>query len=214
MNFDLSQASPRAAYNLMIGLVTPRPIALITSLDLTGQINAAPFSAYNYLGSDPAIVAIGVGNRPAPGVIGKDTAQNIRNVREFVINVVNESIAEAMNICAVDFPPRVNELEKAGLTTVPSSVVKVPRIAEAPAALECRELTTLEVGRSRVILGTVVHIFVRDEFVDPAGPYIRAEALHSVGRMNGLGNYVRTRDLFQMERQNFVEWQKNHRDER
>jgi flavin reductase (DIM6/NTAB) family NADH-FMN oxidoreductase RutF len=197
----------------MIGLVTPRPIALITSLDLTGQINAAPFSAYNYLGSDPAIVAIG-GNRPAPGVIGKDTAQNIRNVREFVINVVNESIAEAMNICAVDFPPRVNELEKAGLTTVPSSVVKVPRIAEAPAALECRELTTLEVGRSRVILGTVVHIFVRDEFVDPAGPYIRAEALHSVGRMNGLGNYVRTRDLFQMERQNFVEWQKNHRDER
>jgi flavin reductase (DIM6/NTAB) family NADH-FMN oxidoreductase RutF len=106
-----------------------------------------------------------------------------------------------MNICAIDFPPGVNELEKAGLTTVASFAVKAPRIAEAPAALECRELTTLEVGRCRVILGTVIHIFVRDELVDSSGPYIRAEALHSVGRMNGLGNYVRTRDFFQLERE-------------
>jgi flavin reductase (DIM6/NTAB) family NADH-FMN oxidoreductase RutF len=213
MNFDLSQTSRRATYNLIIGLVTPRPIALITSLDLNGRVNAAPFSAYNFLGTDPAVVAIGVGNRQAPGIIGKDTAQNVRNVGEFVINVVNEEIAEAMNICSVDFPPGVNELEKARLSTVPSSIVKVPRIAEAPAALECREFTTLEVGRSRVILGTVVHIFVRDEFVDPGGPYIRAESLHTIGRMNGLGSYVRTRDFFQMERQSFTDWQKSHSEE-
>jgi Conserved protein/domain typically associated with flavoprotein oxygenases, DIM6/NTAB family len=90
------------------------------------------------LGTDPAIVAIGVANRPAPGVVGKDTAQNIRNTHEFVINVVNEDIAAPMNICAIDFPPGVNELEKAGLTTVASFAVKAPRIAEAPAALECR----------------------------------------------------------------------------
>jgi flavin reductase (DIM6/NTAB) family NADH-FMN oxidoreductase RutF len=213
MNFDLSQTSRRATYNLIIGLVTPRPIALITSLDLNGRVNAAPFSAYNFLGTDPAVVAIGVGNRQVPGIIGKDTAQNIRNVGEFVINVVNEEIAEAMNICSVDFPPGVNELEKARLSTVPSSIVKVPRIAEAPAALECREFTTLEVGRSRVILGTVVHIFVRDEFVDPGGPYIRAESLHTIGRMNGLGSYVRTRDFFQMERQSFTDWQKSQSEE-
>ena len=75
--------------------------------------------------------------------------------------------------------------------------------------MECRELTTLEVGRSRVILGTVVHIFVRDEFVDSSGPYIRAEALHSVGRINGLGNYVRTRDFLHLERQRFEDWEKN-----
>jgi flavin reductase (DIM6/NTAB) family NADH-FMN oxidoreductase RutF len=91
-------------------------------------------------------------------VVGKDIAQNIRNTHELVINVVNEEIAAPMNVCAIDFPPGVNELEKAGLTTAKSSVVKVPRIAEAPAAMECRELTTLEVGRSRVILGTVVDI--------------------------------------------------------
>jgi flavin reductase (DIM6/NTAB) family NADH-FMN oxidoreductase RutF len=124
MDFDLSQISQRATYNLLIGLVTPRPIALITSLDLEGRVNAAPFSAYNYLGTDPAIVVIGVTNRPAPGVVGKDTAQNIRNTREFVINVVNEGIAASMNICAIDFPKGVNELEKAGLTPVASSAVK------------------------------------------------------------------------------------------
>jgi len=162
-------------------------------------------------GTDPAIVAIGVGNRPAPAVIGKDTAQNIRNIREFVTNVVNEEIAAAINICAIDFPPGVSELAKAGLTAAASVTVKVPRIAEAPAALECRELTTLEIGRSRVILGTVAHIYVRDEFVDPSGPYVRAEVLHSVGRMNGLGNYVRTRDFFQMERQRFEDWERNQR---
>ena len=211
MNFDLSRTSQRDTYNLLVGLVTPRPIALITSLDLEGRVNAAPFSAYNYLGTDPAIVAIGVGNRPAPAVIGKDTAQNIRNIREFVTNVVNEEIAAAINICAIDFPPGVSELAKAGLTAAASVTVKVPRIAEAPAALECRELTTLEIGRSRVILGTVAHIYVRDEFVDPSGPYVRAEVLHSVGRMNGLGNYVRTRDFFQMERQRFEDWERNQR---
>src|SRR5882672_2956369 len=120
MDFDLSKVSAHQTYNLLIGLIAPRPIAWITSLNLAGQLNAAPFSAYNYVGIDPPIVAIGVGNRPGPGVVGKDTAQNIRNTREFVINVVNEPLAEAMNICAIDFPPGVNELEQAGLTTVPS----------------------------------------------------------------------------------------------
>src|SRR5476651_2056978 len=95
MIFDLSKISTHQTYNLLIGLVAPRPIAWITSLDLDRKINAAPFSAYNYVGVDPPIVAIGVGNRPGPGVVGKDTAQNIRNTREFVINVVNEEIGRA-----------------------------------------------------------------------------------------------------------------------
>ncbi len=211
MDFDLAQTSPHHIYNLLIGLVAPRPIAWITSQDLEGRLNAAPFSAFNYMGVDPPIVAVGVGNRPGPGVVGKDTAQNIRKTREFVINVVDETLAQAMNICAVDFPPGVDELKQAGLHPAPSRVVSVPRIQEAPAALECREITTLEIGRSRVILGQVVAMYIRDEFVDPAGPYIKSEQLHAIGRMNGRGAYVRTRDaFFQMPRHDYKDWLKDH----
>ena len=126
-------------------------------------------------------------------------------MREFVINVVNEALAEAMVMCAIDFPPGVNELEIAQVKTVPSSVVSVPRILEAPASLECREITTMEIGRSRVILGQVVATHVKGEFIDPASPYIRAEELHAIGRMNGLGAYVRTRDsLFHVPRMTYI----------
>jgi len=211
MDFDFSQSPPREIYNLLIGLVAPRPIAWITSLDLDGRLNAAPFSAYNYVCTDPPIVAIGVANRPGPGIVGKDTAQNIRQTREFVINVVSEELAEAMNVCAVDFPPGVNELEQAGLATEPSRLVKPPRIARAPAALECREYTTMEIGRSRIILGQVVGVHVKDEFLDPKGPYVRAEEMHAVGRMNGLGSYVKTRGaFFHVPRMSYEEWQKKH----
>lgn len=207
MDFDLTQTTPGQTYNLLIGLVVPRPIAWITTRNLAGQLNAAPFSAYNYVGTDPPLVAIGVGNRPGPGVIGKDTAQNIRQTREFVINLVTEELGPAMNLCAIDFPAEVDELTIAGLATEPSKVVGVPRIARSPASLECREVTTMEIGRSRVILGQVVSIHVRDEFVDPAGPYIRADQMHTIGRMNGLGNYVRTRDaFFQIPRLTQAEW--------
>ena len=89
-------------------------------------------------------------------------------------------------------------------------VVKVPRIAAAPACLECREITTMEIGRSRIILGQVVAIHVKDEFVDPSGPYIRAEALHAIGRMNGLGSYVKTQDaFFHIPRLTYEDWKKN-----
>jgi flavin reductase (DIM6/NTAB) family NADH-FMN oxidoreductase RutF len=209
MDLDLTHAKPNQIYNLLIGLVAPRPIAWITSMNLAGQLNAAPFSAYNYMGIDPPIVAVGVGNRPGPGVVGKDTAHNIRATREFVINVVNEAVAEVMNVTAIDFPPEVNELDITRLSTEPSLIVKVPRISAAPASLECREITTLEIGRSRIILGQVVAIHVKDEFVDPAGPYIRAETLHAVGRMNGLGAYVKTKDaFFSIPRRTYEDWKK------
>jgi flavin reductase (DIM6/NTAB) family NADH-FMN oxidoreductase RutF len=207
MDFDVSKLTNHQTYNLLIGLVAPRPIAWITSVDLQGRLNAAPFSAYNYVGIDPPIVAIGVANRPGPAGIGKDTAQNIRNKREFVINVVNEAMAEAMVFCAIDFPPGVNELELANVRTAPSSIVSVPRILEAPASLECREIATVEIGRARVILGQVVAMHVKDEFLDPAGPYIRAEELHAIGRMNGLGAYVTTRNsFFHIPRMTYEDW--------
>lgn len=212
MNFEMEKAPHRQVYNLLIGLVAPRPIAWVTSMDEEGHINAAPFSSYNYLCTDPPIVGMGVTNRAGEKWTPKDTARNIRHTGEYVINVVTEDLLEKMNICATDFPTGVNELEMAGLTTAPSSVVKVPRIAEAHAALECREFTTMEIGRSRIILGQVVAMYVEDRFVDPAGPYIKADELHAMGRMNGLGNYVKTRDAFvTVPRISFEEWEKGKR---
>ncbi len=214
MIYDLSQATHRQVYHLLIGLVAPRPIALVTSMDAEGILNAAPFSAYNYLCTDPPVVAIGAGNRTGPedpAIIPKDTPQNIRNTGEFVVNVVNEDIAEQMNICAVDFPHGISELEMAGFTTTASSLVKVPRITEAPAALECKELQTIEIGRSRIILGQVVAVYVRDEFIDEKNTYVLSKELHSIGRMNGLGNYVKTQDaFFQMHRMKYEEWLEKH----
>jgi flavin reductase (DIM6/NTAB) family NADH-FMN oxidoreductase RutF len=207
MNFDLEQYPAHQAYKLLIGLVAPRSIALITSLDEDGQLNAAPFSAYNYLCTNPPIIGVGVANRPYLQFVPKDTACNIRRTGEFVVNVVTEDIAEMMNICAIDFPHEMSEVEIAGFTTTPSQVVKPPRLAEAHAALECREYTTLEIGHSRIILGRVVSIYVQDRYVDSAGPYIKADELHAIGRMNGLGNYVRTRDAFMaIPRISYEEW--------
>ena len=213
MIFEVDKVAPRQVYNLLIGLVAPRPIALVTSMNAEGQLNAAPFSAYNYLCTDPPIVGLGVTDRPGGGFVPKDTARNIRQGGEFVVNVVTEDLMHAMNVCATDFPAEVSEVEMAGLTTVASSVVKVPRLAQAHAALECVEHSTIEIGRSRIILGRVVSMFVEDEFVDLAGPYIKAEELHAVGRMNGLGSYVKTRDSFlTMPRIPFAEWEKGRRE--
>ncbi len=209
MDFDLEKAPAGVAYKLLVGLVAPRPIALITSMDENGRLNAAPFSAYNYLCTDPPIVGVGVTNRPERKDVPKDTARNIRRTGEFVVNVVTEDIAEKMNLCATDFPAEMSEVELAGFTTVASQKVRPPRLAEAHAALECREYATLEIGRSRIILGRVVAVYVEDRFVDPEGPYILAEDLHSIGRMNGLGNYVRTRDAFlTIPRISFAEWER------
>ncbi len=208
----MEKAKTKDVYNLLIGLVAPRPIALVTSMDEDGRLNAAPYSSYNYLCTDPPIVGMGVMDRPGGEFVPKDTARNIRRMGEYVINVVTEDLLEAMNVCATDFPAEVNELEMAGLETVASSVVKVPRIKQAHAALECVEFQTIEIGRSRIVLGRVVAMYVEDEFVDVAGPYIKSEELHAVGRMNGLGAYVKTRGAFvNVPRIPYSEWVKGKR---
>lgn len=211
MHYEIEQTPASHVYKLLVGLVAPRPIALITSMDEKGRLNAAPFSAYNYLCTDPPIVGVGVTNRPNEAYVPKDTARNIRRTGEFVVNVVTEDIAPQMNICATDFPAEISEVEMAGFTTVPSQAVKPPRLAQAHAALECREYTTMEIGRSRIILGRVVSVYVEDQFVDAGGPYIKADELHAIGRMNGLGNYARTRDAFiTIPRISYAEWKKEH----
>ena len=209
MHFDLESSPRGVAYKLLIGLIAPRPIALITSLDEKGRLNAAPFSAFNYFSTDPPMVGVGVTNRPDQEFVPKDTARNIRRTGQFVVNIVTEDIAEKMNITAIDFPAEISEVDVAGFTTAPSQTVSVPRLAEAHAALECREYQTIEIGNGRLVLGRVMAAYVEDRYVDPAGPYIKAEELHAIGRMNGLGNYVRTRDAFlQIPRISYAEWRK------
>jgi flavin reductase (DIM6/NTAB) family NADH-FMN oxidoreductase RutF len=208
MELNLAHAERKQIYSLLCGLIAPRPIAWITSLNAAGQLDAAPFSAFNYVGMDPPIVAVGIANKPGPDPVAKQTAQNIRSTGEFVVNVVNEAVAETMNFTAIDFPPEIKLLKIAALKTEPSLIVKVPRLAAAPASLECREVMTLEIGRNRIVLGQVVGIHVKDEFIDPTGHYIRAEQLHAIGRMNGLGAYVKTRDAFlQIPRVTYADWQ-------
>ena len=130
----------------------------------------------------------------------KDTAQNIRANHEFVVNLVDEAMAEPMNRTAATLPHGVSELEHAGLTALPSSVVKPPRIAESPASLECVEWGTLQIGGNRLIIGLVKRVHVRDEFVDLEKLRIRTELFHPIGRMASPDWYCRTTDRFEMNR--------------
>jgi flavin reductase (DIM6/NTAB) family NADH-FMN oxidoreductase RutF len=186
--------------------VVPRPIAWITTQDLDGSVNAAPFSFFNAVSGDPPVVAIGIGGR-APGDV-KDTGGNIRRTGQFVVNMVSDALAEKMNITAIDFDKSVNELTEAGLTTAASAKVRPPRIAESPVSFECERLVIVEVGVDRaVVLGRVVAIHIKDEYVlDPARCYVDTPKLDLIGRMHGGGWYSRTRDRFELPRIPVGDW--------
>ncbi len=198
MELDFTGAHADRAYPILASLVTPRPIALVTSLGPDGVVNAAPFSFFNVLGAEPPIVGFCPGDRDDG--TPKDTARNVRAMHEFVVNLVDEDLVEAMNKTAASLPYGVSELAYAGLRTAPSSVVKAPRIAEAPASLECVEWGTLQIGDNRLIIGLVKRVHLRDELIDPATLRIRSENFHAVGRMASPHWYCRTRDRFEMIR--------------
>jgi flavin reductase (DIM6/NTAB) family NADH-FMN oxidoreductase RutF len=198
MELDLEGPHADRAYALLASLVTPRPIAWVTTISPEGTVNAAPFSFFNVLGAEPPIVGICPGDR-ADGT-PKDTARNIRATHEFVVNLVDEDLAEAMNQTAASVPYGTNELDLAGLTTAPSSVIKAPRIAAAPASLECTEWGTLQIGDNRLIIGLVKRVHIRDEFFDAETMRVRAEHLHLIGRLASPHWYCRTRDRFEMIR--------------
>ncbi len=198
MEFDLEGKHLSRAYALLASLVTPRPIALVTTLDADGVVNAAPFSFFNVLGANPPIIAMAPGDREDG--MPKDTAANIRLNHEFVVNLVDEAIAQAMNLCAASLPPGVSEIEHAGLSVLPSSVVKPPRIAESPASLECAEWGTLQIGDNRVIVGLVKRLHVRDALIDPQTERVISGNYAVIGRMASPHWYCRTRDQFEMKR--------------
>src|ERR1039458_5823726 len=164
MELDLEKEFADRAYPLLASLVTPRPIALVTTLSPDGKINAAPFSFFNLMGANPPICAFAPGDRD--NGTPKDTALNIRATHEFVVNLVDEKIAEAMNQCAASLPYGENELTRAGLHAAPSSIVKPPRIVESPVNLECTEWGTLQIGGNRVVIGLIKRLHLRDELFD------------------------------------------------
>ncbi len=198
MEFDLTGEHARFAYRLLAGLVTPRPIAWVTTQDEAGRVNAAPFSFFNLLGTSPPILGFAPGDRE-PG-IPKDTARNIRRTGEFVVNLVDEACAEAMNLTSSEVGPEVSEIELAGLHTLPSRTVAPPRIAEAPVALECREWSTIEMGQNRLVIGLILYVHTREGILDPQSLLVNPESFLPIGRMEVPSGYCRTRDRFQMQR--------------
>lgn len=198
MEFDLTGEHAKHSYKLLAGLVTPRPIAWVTTQDEEGRINAAPFSFFNVLGTRPPIVAFAPGDK-SPG-IPKDTARNIRRSGEFVVNLVDEACAEAMNLTSAELPFGESEIKHAGLSVTASSVVTPPRIAESPVSLECREWSTLEIGRNRLVIGLVERIYVRDGAIDPETLLVNPDVFRPIGRMEVPSGYCRTNDRFDMPR--------------
>ncbi|MDE2198332.1 MAG: flavin reductase family protein [Rhodospirillales bacterium] len=207
MLFDFDAISSQDRYKLLVSTVTPRPIAWVVTQDGSGVLNAAPYSFFNAVANDPPLLVIGIGGRK-PGD-AKDTGNNIRETGEFVVNLVNEDTAQAMNVTAIDFPSEVNELAEAGLTTIPSTKVKPPRIAESPVAFECERFMSIDIGADRtLVLGRVLAIHVHDDCVLNAERcYIDTPKLGLIGRLHGAGWYTRTTDRFEMPRIKVADWQ-------
>ncbi|MCX5578906.1 flavin reductase family protein [Kaistia terrae] len=210
VHFDFAELTERQRYKLLIGTVIPRPIAFVSTVDRNGRRNAGPFSFFNVLTHDPAIVAIGVENYD--DMRFKDTSRNIRETGEFTVHIVDEALVKQMEICAIKFGPEVDEIAEAGLTTVPGLNVRSPRILEAPAALECRRYMTLELGRAReIILGEVLGVFVREDAVDPQSLHIDQIKMDAIGRMGG-HTYASTREQFDIKTQSVAEWRDSRDD--
>lgn len=198
IEIDVFHEHADRAYPILAGLVTPRPIAWVTTLNEDGSVNAAPFSFFNLFGADPPLVIFAPGNRDDGSP--KDTARNCERTGEFVVNLVDEALAEVMNQTAATFSYGVSETEKAGLETAASSVIAPPRIAAAPAALECKLHEIQYIGENRLVMGIVHRVHVREEFFEEETLRVRGDKFHPLGRMSVPSWYCRTGDIFEMVR--------------
>ncbi len=190
----------RDVYKLMVGAIVPRPIAFVSSLSATGVRNLAPFSFFTGISANPPVICFSPMVRASDSNT-KDTLRNIKETREFVVNVVSESVAPQMNICSAEFPPEVDEFERSRLTPIASRLVKPPRVGESMVNMECRlvqvvEISTKPLGGSLVI-GEVLCFHVSDEIFDDYK--IDPDRLRAIGRMAG-PTYARTTDRFDMDR--------------
>lgn len=204
MHIDPALHSNMDNYKLLTNLVVPRPIAWVSSLSPNDSVNLAPFSFFNAIGSDPLYVMFSIGKNDEGKP--KDTARNIRANGEFVVNLVTEDLFTAMNISAADFPAELSELEVTHLHTAPSEKIKVPRVAEAKASLECKLFSEQQLGANTLIIGEVVMFYVNDDLID--------ERLHinnfaPIGRMGSPSMYCHTTDRFDVARISYAQWKQD-----
>ncbi|MFH1087442.1 MAG: flavin reductase family protein [Chloroflexota bacterium] len=198
MNIDFDNLDRKQAHELFTCLISPRPIAWISTVAEDGTYNLAPFSFFNGISSRPPILLVSIGRRKGQK---KDTIRNIEYSGDFVVNAVDESLAEKMNQTSADYPPNISEFKETGLTPLPGDKVKSPRLAESPVSMECVLLQVLQMGRIAdnysVVLGEVVRVHVRDTVI--RNGEIDMSQLRLVARM-GRDLYCRSRDIFEMKR--------------
>ena len=194
LQFDVAAHPGALAYKLLAGLVVPRPIALVTTVDGDGRVNAAPFSFFNVMGVDPPIAMLAPGDRDDGSP--KDTAANLIATRECVVHLCDEPLAARMVECARSLPPGEDEAARAGFTTRPAERVRAPILLECPVALEARVLEVRYYGENRVVVLELLLVHVREGIADPATWKVDYAGYAPVGRMNSPDGYVRTVDRF------------------
>jgi flavin reductase (DIM6/NTAB) family NADH-FMN oxidoreductase RutF len=187
-------------YHMIVGVVTPRPIAWVTTVDAAGRVNLAPFSFFNAFGANPPVVVFSPTRRR--DATKKDTLLNVEATGEFVVHASVASLAEKVNQSSAELPPGQSEVELTGLHTVPSVKVKPPRLVEAPVAMECKVRQILPVGdgpiAANLVIGEVLVIHVDDAVLDAKGkPDPRK--LRTVARLGG-DYWCHTGDLFEQKR--------------
>jgi flavin reductase (DIM6/NTAB) family NADH-FMN oxidoreductase RutF len=196
MQLDPQTLPTHDIYRLLIGCVVPRPIAWVSSLSESGVANLAPFSFFMGVCGDPPTIAFSSGRRVGEK---KDTVHNLEATGDFVVNIVDDDLAEQMNRTSGEYPPEVDEFALTGLTPAPSVKVQAPRVAEAPISLECRVAQIIPVGRGphSLVLGEIVYFHVRDTLYHNGR--IDMHALRPVGRLAG-HLYSHVHDIFEMKR--------------
>ncbi len=195
MRIDASTLDRTASHELLKGCVSPRPIAWISTLSEAGVANAAPYSCFTFVALVPPMVCFSV--EPRPDGAKKDTLRNIENTGHFVVNLVPEQLAKAMNATAENFPSDVSEIAKAGLTAASSERVKAPRIAESPVNLECRMTQIIRVGQNSLVIGEVLLVHVRDDLYRDGT--VDLARLRPVARLAG-NEYCRLGEVFELDR--------------
>jgi flavin reductase (DIM6/NTAB) family NADH-FMN oxidoreductase RutF len=200
MILDFASLAPRDAYNWMIDAITPRPIAWVSTISAEGQTNLAPFSFFQGVCSKPPMVMFcGAIDRHGRQ---KDSVVNVRQVPEFVVNIVPFVLAEPMNLCATPLPHGESEFEKFSIASAPSLKVRPPRVAASPVAFECVLDRIIDLGEgpsgSNVVFGRIVSAHIDDAVLGPNGT-IDPRKLDTIGRMGG-DFYARTTELFTVVR--------------